>query len=154
MANSVDVISGEKLPNGDVSQFMTLMNKELSSIKEKGTTEGLTIKDKAHFLAVAKNLTSAIEYYTKLWGAELVKEMDSDAKFEFPDLGVTVAIKNGGNNSEINSAIFDELSLDEIKKVAKVTEKALRDNGKADLIEKYKIITGQKANSVMYKSLI
>ena len=123
MANSVDVISGEKLPNGDVSQFMTLMNKELSSIKEKGTTEGLTIKDKAHFLAVAMNLTSAIEYYTKLWGAELVKEMDSDAKFEFPDLGVTVAIKNGGNNSEINSAIFDELSLDEIKKVAKVTEK-------------------------------
>lgn len=154
MANSVDVISGEKLPNGDVSQFMTLMNKELSSIKEKGTTEGLTIKDKAHFLAVAKNLTSAIEYYTKLWGAELVKEMDSDAKFEFPDLGVTVAIKNGGNNSEIGSAIFDELSIEDIKKVAKVTEKALRDNGKADLIEKYKIITGQKANSVMYKSLI
>ena len=154
MANSVDVISGEKLPNGDVSQFMTMMNKELSSIKEKGTTEGLTIKDKAHFLAVAKNLTSAIEYYTKLWGAELVKEMDSDSKFEFNDLGVTVAIKNGGNNSEINSAIFDELSLDEIKKVAKVTEKALKDNGKSNLIEKYKIITGQKANSVMYKSLI
>lgn len=154
MANSVDVISGEKLPNGDVSQFMTAMNKELSSVKEKGTTEGLTIKDKAHFLAVAKNLTSAIEYYTKLWGAELVKEMDSDAKFEFNDLGVTVAIKNGGNNSEINSAIFDALSLEEIKKVAKVTEKALKDNGKADLIEKYKIITGQKANSVMYKSLI
>ena len=154
MANYVDVVSGEKLPNGDVSQFMTAMNKELASVKEKGTTEGLTIKDKAHFLAVAKNLTSAIEYYTKLWGAELVKEMDSDAKFEFPDLGQVVAIKNGGNNSEINSAIFDELSLEEIKKVAKVTEKALKDNGKSNLIEKYKIITGQKANSVMYKSLI
>lgn len=154
MANSVDVISGEKLPNGDVSQFMTMMNKELSSIKEKGTTEGLTIKDKAHFLAVAKNLTSAIEYYTKLWGAELVKEMDATSQFAFNDLGVTVAIKNGGNNSEINSAIFDELSLEEIKKIAKVTEKALKDNGKSNLIEKYKIITGQKANSVMYKSLI
>ena len=154
MANSVDVISGEKLPNGDVSQFMTAMNKELSSIKEKGTTEGLTIKDKAHFLAVAKNLTSAIEYYTKLWGAELVKEMDATSQFAFNDLGVTVAIKNGGNNSEIGSAIFDELSLEEIKKVAKVTEKALKDNGKSDLIEKYKIITGQRANSVMYKSLI
>ena len=154
MANSVDVISGEKLPNGDVSQFMTAMNKELSSIKEKGTTEGLTIKDKAHFLAVAKNLTSAIEYYTKLWGAELVKEMDATSQFAFNDLGVTVVIKNGGNNSEIGSAIFDELSLEEIKKVAKVTEKALKDNGKSDLIEKYKIITGQRANSVMYKSLI
>jgi hypothetical protein len=44
--------------------------------------------------------------------------------------------------------------LDEIKKVAKVTEKALKDNGKADLIEKYKKVTGTKANSVMYKSLI
>ena len=154
MTNSVDVISGEKLPNGDVSQFMTQMNKELSSVKEKGTTEGLTIKDKAHFLAVAKNLTNAIEYYTKLWGAELVKEMDATSQFAFNDLGVTVAIKNGGNNSEINSAIFDVLSLEEIKKVAKVTEKALKDNGKSDLIEKYKIITGQKANSVMYKSLI
>ena len=154
MAQYVDVISGEKLPNGDVSQFMTAMNKELSSVKEKGTTEGLTIKDKAHFLAVAKNLTSAIEYYTKLWGAELVKEMDPEATFDFNDLGTTVAIKNGGNNSEISSEIFDELSLDEIKKVAKVTEKALKDNGKSELIEKYKKITGQKANSVMYKSLI
>jgi len=154
MANYVDVISGEKLPNGDVSQFMTQMNKELSSVKEKGTTEGLTIKDKAHFLAVAKNLTSAIEYYTKLWGAELVKEMDPEVKFEFNDLGTAVSIKNGGNNSEISSEIFNELSLEEIKKVAKVTEKALKDNGKAELIEKYKKITGQKANSVMYKSLI
>ena len=154
MAQYVDVISGEKLPNGDVSQFMTAMNKELSSVKEKGTTECLTIKDKAHFLAVAKNLTSAIEYYTKLWGAELVKEMDPEATFDFNDLGTTVAIKNGGNNSEISSEIFDELSLDEIKKVAKVTEKALKDNGKSELIEKYKKITGQKANSVMYKSLI
>lgn len=154
MANSVDVVSGEKLPNGDVSQFMTQMNKELSSIKEKGTTEGLTIKDKAHFLAVAKNLTSAIEYYTKLWGAELVKEMDPEVTFSFNDLGTAVSIKNGGNNSEISSDIFDELSLEEIKKVAKVTEKALKDNGKAELVEKYKKITGQKANSVMYKSLI
>ena len=54
MANYVDAVSGEKLPNGDVSMFMTQMNKELVSVKEKGTTEGLTIKDKAHFLAVAK----------------------------------------------------------------------------------------------------
>ena len=154
MAMYYDKVSGEKLPNGDVSQFMTAMNKELSSVKEKGLSEGLTIKDKAHFLAVAKNLTSAIEYYTKLWGAELVKDMNPDCSFDFADIGITVSIKNGGNNSEISSEIFDELSLEEIKKVAKVTEKALKDNGKAELIEKYKKITGQKANSVMYKSLI
>ena len=154
MAMYVDVVSGEKLPNGDVSQFMTMMNKELSVVKEKGTTEGLTIKDKAHFLAVAKNLTSAIEYYTKLWGAELVKEMDFDCSFDFSDLGVSVAIKNGGNKSEISSEIFDELSLDEIKAAATVTETALKALGKSELIGKYKKITGAKANSVMYKSLI
>lgn len=154
MANYVDVVSGEKLPNGDVSQFMTAMNKELSSVKEKGLSEGLTIKDKAHFLAVAKNLVGAIEYYTKLWGAELVKNMDLDSQFDFTDLGVAVAIKNGGNNSEINSAIFDELSLDEIKAIAKVTEKGLKEIGKEDLIKKHKVITGARANSVMYKSLV
>lgn len=154
MANSFDVVSGEKLPNGDVSMFMTQMNKELTSVKEKGTTEGLTIKDKAHFLAVAKSLTDAIEYYTKLWGSELVKEMDATSQFAFNDIGKIVAIKTGGNNSEISSAIFDELSLDEIKAVAKVTEKGLKEIGKEDLIKKHKIITGQRANSVMYKSLI
>lgn len=151
MANSVDVKSGEKLPNGDVSQFMTAMNKELSSIKEKGTTEGLTVQDKAHFLAVARSLTSAIEYYTKLWGAEVANQ---DTGFEFKDLGIIVSSKAGGNTTEISSDIFDELTLEEIKKVAKVTEKALKDNGKADLIEKYKKVTGTRANSVQYKSLI
>lgn len=151
MANSIDIKSGEKLPNGDVSQFMTAMNKELSSVKEKGTTEGLTISDKAHFLAVAKNLTSALEYYTKLWGGEVANQ---DEKFEFKDLGLIVSAKAGGNTTEIAAEIFDELSLDEIKKVAKVTEKALKDNGKADLIEKYKKVVGTRANSVQYKSLI
>ena len=151
MAQYVDVVSGEKLPNGDVSQFMTAMNKELSSVKEKGTTEGLSLSDKAHFLAIARNLISAIEYYTKLWGSEVANQTE---QFEFKDLGLIVSAKAGGNNTEISSEIFDELSLDEIKKVAKVTEKALKDNGKAELIEKYKKITGQKANSVMYKSLI
>lgn len=158
----VDFITKEKLPNGDISNHLKMMNKELSSVKEKGTTEGLTIKDKAHFLAVAKQLTSAIEYYTKLWGAELVKEVEPGVGFDFPDLGQTVTVKNGGNNSKISPDIFDELSLEQIKAVATVSEKALKDfdNEKlfkgwsSKLIEKYKIITGQKANSVMYKSLI
>ena len=154
MAMYFDKVSNEKLPNGDVSQFMTAMNKELTSVKEKGISEGLTIKDKAHFLAVAKNLTSALEYYTKLWGAELAKEMDATSQFAFEDLGQIVAIKNGGSNSEISSAIFDELSLEEIKEVAKVTEKGLKEIGKDKLISKYKVITGHKANSVMYKSLV
>lgn len=151
MAQYVDIKSGEKLPNGDVSQFITAMNKELTSVKEKGTTKGLNVADKAHFLAVAKNLTSAIEYYTKLWGAEVANQED---KFEFKDLGLIVSSKAGGSTTEISSDIFDELSLEDIKKVAKVTEKTLKDNGKAELIEKYKIITGARANSVMFGHLI
>lgn len=151
MAQSFDKITNEKLPNGDVSQFMTAMNKELSSIKEKGTTEGLTISDKAHFLAVARNLTDALEYYTKLWGGIVANQEDS---FDFPDLGVTVSPKAGGNLTKISAEIFDELSMDEIKKAATVTEKALKEIGKGDLIEKFKTITGSRANSVSYKSLI
>lgn len=151
MAQYFDKITNEKLPNGDVSQFMTAMNKELSSVKEKGVTEGLTLSDKAHFLAVAKNLTSAIEYYTKLWGTEVANQAE---QFEFNDLGVIVSSKAGGSMSEISTEVFNELKLEEIKQVAKVTEKALKEIGKADLISKYKKITGQKANSVQYKSLI
>ena len=154
MAQYFDKLINEKLPNGDVSQFMTQMNKELSVVKEKGTTEGLTIKDKAHFLAVAKLLISSIEYYTKLWSAEIVKDMNPDTEFDFADLGQIVAIKNGGSLSKIADGIFDELTKDELKKCATVTEKGLKEIGKVDLIKKYKVITGNKANSVMYKSLV
>jgi len=150
MAQYVDVKSGEKLPNGDVSQFVLAMNRELTSVKEKGLTEGLTLQDKAHFLAVARNLTGAIEYYTKLWSAEIANQED---KFEFKDLGLIVSSKAGGSTSEISSEIFDVLTVEEIKKVAKVTEKALKENGMADFIEKYKKVTRTRANSVQYKSI-
>lgn len=152
MANYVDVKSGEKLPNGDVSQFLTAMSKELSSIKEKGTTEGLSYHDKAHFLAVAKNLTSALEYYTKLWDSEIAAQ--KDVGFKFIDLGVIVSSKDGGTTSEISSDVFDELSIAEIKKAAKVTETSLKGIGKEELIKKYKVVTGHRANSVQYKTLI
>ena len=151
MANSLDVKSGEKLPNGDVSQFMTAMSKELTLLKEKGVTEGLTLSDKAHFLAVAKNLTNAIEYYTKLWSSQIIA--DENFNESFLDLGLSVSCAKGALMSEINSDIFDVLTLDEIKKVAKVTEKALKDNGKADLIEKYKVNLGNKSPSVKFNRL-
>ena len=160
MAMYYDKVSGEKLPNGDVSQFMTAMNKELSSLKEKGVNEGLTLGDKAHFLAVAKNLTGAIEYYTKLWGSQI--SAVENFKVDFTDLGLIVSSQKGATTSEISSDIFDELSLDEIKRAAKVTEKSLKDlyknelfgDTKADnLIKKYKKITGNKASSVAIKVL-
>ena len=109
------------------------------------------MKDKAHFLAVARNLTDALEYYTKLWGGAVANQEES---FDFPDLGVTVSPKAGGNTTKISAEIFSELSMDEIKKAATVTEKALKEIGKGDLIERFKVITGSRANSVSYKSLI
>ena len=151
MANSLDVKSGEKLPNGDVSQFMTAMNKELSALKEKGTTEGLTLIDKAHFLAVAKNLTNAIEYYTKLWSNQILE--DENFKEDFVDLGLSVVYTKGATMSEIKSEIFDELSVDEIKKIAKVTEKGLKEIGKSSLIDKYKVVNGTKSPSVKINRL-
>lgn len=145
-----DKITGEKLPNGDVSQFMTVMNKELATLKEKGTTVGLTLSDKAHFLVVAKNLTSAIEYYTKLWSSQILE--DENFNERFADLGLSVEYAKGSSMSEINPNVFDELTLDEIKRIAKITEKGLKelnnhnvfDRGD-ELIKKYKIVTGVKS---------
>lgn len=151
MAQYFDKLTNEKLPNGDVSQFMTQMNKELLSVKAKGTEEGLSIKDKAHFLAVAKDLIDTIEYYTTKWGSEVANQTES---FDFADLGKTVSPKMGRSLSKIADGVFDELTKEEIKKCATVTEKALKEIGKADLIKKYKTITGNCANSVSYKSLV
>lgn len=151
MANYTDKITGEKLPNGDISSKLTEMNKELMTIKTVGTENGMSLKDKAHFLAVAKSLTSAIEYYVKLWGSEVAEKEET---FEFPDLGVKVMGVKGGSLSKIADGIFNDLSLDEIKKCASITEKGLKEIGKEDLIAKYKMVTGNKANSCQVKSLI
>ena len=146
-----DKITNEKLPNGDISQHMTIMNKELSSLKEKGVNEGLTLQDKARFIAVAKNLTTAIEYYTKLWSAQILEDENFNEKFL--DLGLSVAYAKGASMSEIKADVFDELSLEEIKRVAKVTEKSLKEIGKSELIEKYKVVTGTKSPSVKINRL-
>lgn len=146
-----DKITNEKLPNGDISQHMTIMNKELSSLKEKGVNEGLTLQDKARFIAVAKNLTIAIEYYTKLWSAQILEDENFNEKFL--DLNLSVAYAKGASMFEIKADVFDELSIEEIKRVAKVTEKSLKEIGKSELIEKYKVVTGTKSPSVKINRL-
>ena len=62
--------------------------------------------------------------------------------FEFPDLGVKVMGVKGASLSKIADGIFNELSLEEIKRCASITEKGLKDIGKADLIAKYKSLRG------------
>ena len=151
MAQYFDKLTNEKLPNGDISSPMTMMNKELASIKAKGIEEGLSIKDKAHFLAVAKELVEAIDYYSKKWSAEVANQKES---FDFEDLGKTVSPKMGGAMSKIADGVFNDLTLEEIKACATVSEKSLKEIGKEELIKKYKTITGNRANSVSYKSLV
>ena len=151
MAVVVDVKNGEKLPNGDISVAMATLMTEISEVQNKGTTNGLELRDKAHFLAVAKAVADSLEYYTKLWGGEIAK---AEETFEFKDLGMKVGFRKGGDLSEISNEILNELNLAEIKQVVKVTEKSLKEIGKADLIPSYKVIKGSKANSVTYGKLV
>lgn len=150
MANYFDKRSNEKLPNGDVTEKLQMMTKEVSSIKQKGTEEGLTLKDKAHYLAVARELSEAISYYCDLWEKEVAAQDDS---FEFLDIGLAVSPKMGRSLTKIANGVFNDLSLEEIKSCATITEKGLKSIGKLELIEKYKAVTGTAAKSVSYKSL-
>ena len=150
MANYFDKNTNEKLPNGDVTEKLQMMTKEVSSIKQKGTEEGLTLEDKAHYLAVARELSDAISYYCDLWEKEVAEK---DGKFEFLDVGLSVSSKMGRSLTKIADGVFNDLSLEEIKSAATMSEKGLKAIGKADLIEKYKTVTGTSAKSVQYKKL-
>ena len=55
--------------------------------------------------------------------------------------------------SEISNDAMDEMNLAEIKAAAKLTEKGLKDAGRADLITKYKSVTGKKAPSLIIGAL-
>lgn len=148
---ALDKVTGEKLPNGDISVAMAALMTEIAKVGSTGETVGLTLKDKGHFLAVAKVVTDALEAYTKLYGKQIA---EAEETFEYADLGMKVGFKHGGNMSEISNEVLDELNLAEIKKVVKVTEKSLKEIGHEDLIPKYKVITGAKANSVLIGKLV
>jgi hypothetical protein len=150
MANYFDKNTNEKLPNGDVTEKLQMMTKEIGSIKQKGTEEGLTLADKAHYLAVARELSDAISYYCDLWEKEVAAQ---DEAFEFKDVGLSVSPKMGRSLTKIADGIFNELTMEEIRSCATVTEKGLKSIGKLDLIEKYKAVTGTSAKSVAYKKL-
>ena len=148
---AVDKITGEKLPNGDISVAMAALMQEISNVQNVGRSTGLSLKDKGHFLAVARTVSEALEFYTKLWGGQIAS---AEETFEYPDLGLKVSFKKGGATSEISNEVMDRLSLSEIKAAAKITEKALKEIGKADLIPEYKVITGSRANSVTVGKLV
>ena len=148
---ATDKLTGAKLPNGDVSTFINKFNTELINLTEKGITVGLSLEDKAHFLGVARQLKDAISLWTEEWS----KEVAADETFskDFEDLGITIATQPGATNTAIDSAVAEELTYAEIKQSAKFTEKALKEIGKENLIEKYKKVVGTKAAFVTYKEI-
>ena len=141
----------ERIPNGDISTPLKNFEKELKALIIKGKDSDLSLTDKARFIAVAKEFTDAIDYYTTAWGNE-IKKLEA-FKEDFVDLGKSVYLREGASMSEINNAAMDEMNLAEIKQAAKLTEKGLKDAGRADLISKYKVIIGKKASSLVVSAL-
>lgn len=148
---NTDKLTNGRLPNGDISVPLKFFEKELKAVIAKGTETGLTLQDKARFIAVAKEFTDAVAYYTDAWTAE-IKGQES-FKEDFVDLGKSVYLREGASMSEISNDALDEMNLAEIKKAAKLTEKGLKDAGRADLIAKYKSVTGKKAPSLIVGAL-
>ena len=141
----------KRIPNGDISTPLKAFEKELKALVAKANEGDLTLQDKARFIAVAKEFTDAVSYYTDAWTSE-IKGLPS-FKEDYIDLGKSVYLREGASMSEINNAAMDEMNLAEIKQAAKLTEKGLKDAGRADLISKYKIVTGKKAPSLVVSAL-
>jgi hypothetical protein len=138
-----------KVPNGDVSKAVAAFNSEVKTINTAcaGEPAGeFTEPDnhmKARFLASWKILCEKVEYYTSDWEKQL--KGIPGFKEDFVDLDRSVYLQEGAKMTEISASVFDELTVPEIKIAARVTEKGLKDAGRADLIARYKTETGKKA---------
>ena len=124
------------------------------ALKEAASFEGSkqSLKDKARFIAAVKNLTDSIDDIVKNFSND-IRAAGSEFEENFDDLGLGVVLRKGAAISEIDNNVFDEMTVDEIKSSAKITEKALKELGKDDLIGKYKKITGEKTPSVAVTKL-
>ncbi|MGL5913563.1 MAG: hypothetical protein ACRCZB_05305 [Bacteroidales bacterium] len=146
-----DVVTGEKLPNGDISVPVRNFTKEIKFLVEKGTTEGLSKRDKARFMIVSESLVKAIEFYSKAWATELKKT--EGLKEDFVDLSKSIWIQEGAKMTFIDGACAKEMKLEEIEKSASFSEKALKEIGREDLIVKYKVENGKKSPSLKIGAL-
>lgn len=67
----------------------------------------------------------------------------------FPDL-MKVGLQEGATITEIDNAVANKLTHDELLKIVKVTEKSLKDIGREDLILAFKVTTGEKKAPSLY----
>jgi hypothetical protein len=130
----------QEVPNGDITRAITDFNNVRKAVAAR-SADGVSLQDMAYFVAAAKVLSDKIGHYSDLYGRAL-KEA-GQASYDFVDVGRTVSVSDGRNQSEISKDAFDELTLDEIKIAAVLTEKSLKDAKRSDLIDKYKVNTGK-----------
>ena len=95
---NTDKITNGRLPNGDISVPLKSFEKELKAVITKGTETGLTLQDKARFIAVAKEFTEFTE----------VDIEDGIAFDTIDDCEI-----NLGNNVTISVVVYDRHCSDE-----------------------------------------
>jgi hypothetical protein len=100
-----------------------------------------TLADKAQFML---NYQNYISLNKKLYDQYEKEFLEAGKDRKFKEIGVQVNIVPGNARSEISDDIFDKLTKAELKKVAKVSSTALKENGMESLIKDYKIDLGRK----------
>jgi hypothetical protein len=145
-----NIIQIQEAPNGDITRAITDFNSVRKAVASR-SADGVSIQDMAYFVAAARVLSDKIGHYVDLYS--LVLRDAGKASYDFVDVGRTVSVSDGRSQSEISKKAFDELTLDEIKAVAVITEKSLKDAKRSDLIDKYKVVTGKTTPAISIKML-
>jgi uncharacterized protein (UPF0264 family) len=140
----------QEVPNGDITRAVSDFNSVRKAVASR-SADGVSIQDMAYFIAAAKVLADKIGHYVDLYSRTLKDA--GKASYDFVDVGRTVSVSEGRSQSEISKKAFDELTLDEIKLAAVITEKGLKEAKRSDLIDKYKTATGKTAPVLSIKAL-
>lgn len=129
--------------------MQSVVSSATNLVKRMSSVE--TPREKGEALVNVKILLDALEVLTKGWRAELGKlpgfyEM-------YPEFNKKAVLQEGRALTEIDNKVLDVLTLAEIKKIVKVTEKGLEEIDHKDLIPAYKITTGKGAATVQIRDL-
>lgn len=104
----------------------------------------------AEYLKLSKELEILEKKMESL--AIILKKEQPFVEF-FPTEERKVQLLEGAKMTEVDNQVVEELTFAELKKIVKVTEVALKELGREELILKYKKETGKKAPSLQVKPL-
>jgi hypothetical protein len=140
----------QEVPNGDITRAVSDFNSVCKAVASR-SADGVSLQDMAYFIAAAKVLSGKIGYYVDLY-SQMLKDAGK-ASYDFVDVGRTVSVSEGRSQFEISKKVFDDLTLDEIKLAAAITEKGLKEAKRNDLIDKYKTAIGKTALILSIRAL-